>query len=93
MFEINESSALEWRGAIDITADQFLEDGGTSISKLETAKDFLLDILADGEKSQKKILGAAAEMDFSKRTLDEAKKALAVTSFKVGESWYWKLSE
>ena len=93
MFEINESSALEWRGAIDITADQFLEDGGTSISKLETAKDFLLDILADGEKSQKEILGAAAEMDFSKRTLDEAKKALAVSSFKVGESWYWKLSE
>ncbi len=92
MFEINESSALEWRGAIDITADQFLEDGGTSISKLETAKDFLLDILADGEKSQKEILGAATEMDFSKRTLDEAKKALAVTSFKVGESWYWKLS-
>ena len=93
MFEINESSALEWRGAIDITADQFLEDGGTSISKLETAKNFLMDILADGEKSQKEILGAAAEMDFSKRTLDEAKKALAVTSFKVGESWYWKLSE
>ena len=22
----------------------------------------------------------------------EGKKALAVTSFKVGESWYWKLS-
>ena len=23
----------------------------------------------------------------------EGEKALAVTSFKVGESWYWKLSE
>lgn len=93
MFEINESSALEWRGAIDITADQFLEDGGTSISKLESAKQFLLDILDDGAKSQKKIQSAAEEMDFGNRTLKSAKTALGVKSIKVGEGWLWKLPE
>lgn len=93
VFQINEHSGLEWCGTIDITADQFLEDGGTSVSKLESAKQFLLDILADGAKSQKEIQSAAEEMDFGNRTLKSAKTALGVKSIKVGEGWLWKLPE
>lgn len=93
VFQINEHSGLEWCGTIDLTADQFLEDGGTSVSKLESAKQFLLDILADGAKSQKEIQSAAEEMDFGNRTLKSAKTALGVKSIKVGEGWLWKLPE
>lgn len=93
VFQINEHSGLEWCGTIDLTADQFLEDGGTSVSKLESAKQFLLDILADGAKSQKEIQSAAEEMDFCNRTLKSAKTALGVKSIKVGEGWLWQLPE
>lgn len=93
VFQINEHSGLEWCGTIDLTADQFLEDGGTSVSKLESAKQFLLDILADGAKSQKEIQSAAEEMDFGNRTLKSAKTALGVKSIKVGEGWLWQLPE
>ncbi len=93
VFQINEHSGLEWCGTIDLTADQFLEDGGASVSKLESAKQFLLDILADGAKSQKEIQSAAEEMDFGNRTLKSAKTALGVKSIKVGEGWLWKLPE
>lgn len=93
VFQINEHSRLEWCGTIDLTADQFLEDGGTSVSKLESAKQFLLDILADGAKSQKDIQSAAEGMDFGNRTLKTAKTDLGVKSVKVGEGWFWKLPE
>lgn len=93
VFQINEHSGLEWCGTIDLTADQFLEDGGTSVSKLESAKQFLLDILADGAKSQKEIQSAAEEMDFGNRTLKSAKTALGVKSIKIGEGWLWQLPE
>lgn len=93
VFQINEHSGLEWCGTIDLTADQFLEDGGTSVSKLESAKQFLLDILADGAKSQKDIQSAAEGMDFGNRTLKTAKTDLGVKSVKVGEGWFWKLPE
>lgn len=93
VFQINEHSGLEWCGTIDLTADQFLEDGGTSVSKLESAKQFLLDILADGAKSQKEIQSAAEEMEFGIRTLKSAKTALGVKSIKVGEGWLWQLPE
>lgn len=93
VFQINEHSGLEWCGTIDLTADQFLEDGGTSVSKLESAKQFLLDILAYGAKSQKEIQSAAEEMEFGNRTLKSAKTALGVKSIKVGEGWLWQLPE
>lgn len=59
----------------------------------ESAKKFLMEMLNDGEKSQKVILTSASEMDFSKRTLDEAKKALKIISFITDDSWHWKLPE
>lgn len=93
LFEINEYSGIEWGGTIELTADQFLEDSGTSVKKLESAKHFLLAILADGAKSQKEIQAAAEEMEFGMRTLKTAKAALGVKSVKVSEGWIWKLPD
>lgn len=93
LFEINENSALEWKGEVDITAEQFLENGGAELSKLEIATEFLLEILKDGKVSQKEIAAAASDYDFSARTLNEAKKNLKVLSIKADNKWYWKLSD
>lgn len=88
LFEINENSALEWKGEVDITAEQFLENGGAELSKLEIATEFLLETLKDGKVSQKEIAAAASDYDFSARTLNEAKKNLKVLSIKADNKWY-----
>lgn len=93
LFEINGNSALEWKGEVDITAEQFLENGGAELSKLEIATEFLLETLKDGKVSQKEIAAAASDYDFSARTLNEAKKNLKVLSIKADNKWYWKLSD
>lgn len=93
LFEINENSALEWKGEADITAEQFLENGGAELSKLEIATEFLLETLKDGKVSQKEIAAAASDYDFSARTLNEAKKKLKVLSIKADNKWYWKLPD
>lgn len=93
LFEINENSALEWKGEVDITAEQFLENGGAELSKLEIATEFLLETLKNGKVSQKEIAAAASDYDFSARTLNEAKKKLKVLSIKADNKWYWKLPD
>lgn len=93
LFEINENSELEWKGEVDITAEQFFENGGAELSKLEIATEFLLETLKDGKVSQKEIAAAASDYDFSARTLNEAKKNLKVLSIKADNKWYWKLSD
>ncbi len=93
LFEINENSALVWKGEVDITAEQFLENGGAELSKLEIATKFLLEILKDGKVSQKEIATAASDYDFSTRTLNEAKKNLKISSIKADNKWYWKLPD
>lgn len=93
LFEINENSAIEWKSEVDITAEQFLENGGAELSKLEIATEFLLETLKDGKVSQKEIAAAASDYDFSARTLNEAKKNLKVLSIKADNKWYWKLPD
>lgn len=93
LFEINGNSALKWKGEVDITAEQFLENGGAELSKLEIATEFLLETLKDGKVSQKEIAAAASDYDFSARTLNEAKKKLKVLSIKADNKWYWKLPD
>jgi len=93
LFEINGNSALEWKGEVDITAEQFLENGGAELNKLEIATEFLLETLKDGKVSQKEIAAAASDYDFSARTLNEAKKKLKVLSIKADNKWYWKLPD
>ena len=83
---------LEWLGTVEVTADEFLEDGGAKIGKLESAKRFLNEFLADGAKPQKEVMEAAESLDFGDRTLKTAKSVLGVKSIKVNDEWLWKLS-
>ena len=91
-FSITENSKLEWLGTVEVTADEFLEDGGAKIGKLESAKKFLNEFLADGAKPQKEVMEAAESLNFGNRTLKSAKAALRIKSVRVNDEWLWKLS-
>ena len=60
---------------------------------LRKAKEFLLEILADGGMAQKKIEEEAEKLGIKKKTLRNAKMELGIDSVKRGNQWYWMLSE
>ena len=61
--------------------------------KSRIAKEFLLDILADGGMAQKKIEEEASKQGIKKKTLRNAKQELEIDSIKRGNQWFWILSE
>lgn len=93
LFSITENSMLEWLGTVEVTADEFLEDGGAKIGKLESAKNFLNTFLSDGAKPQKEVMEAAESLNFGDRTLKTAKSVLGIKSVRVNDEWLWKLSK
>jgi hypothetical protein len=85
---------LEWHGEVPLTVEDF-EGKRASHSKLETAERFLLEELADGDQEVNSLLERSTGL-FSKRTLDEAKKSLGVTTRRKGKGGghrvYWSLT-
>lgn len=77
-------------GEYEINVDDLLLGIGSK-SKVKTAMELLKSELADGEKSCTAIIAKARYDGISKRTLDEAKKALGVQSVKRSDGWYWTL--
>ena len=89
VFEIVDGK-IEWGEFVDFSAEELLEEG-SSIAKIDEAKDFLLQFLSDGAKPQTEIQAEAENKNFGERTLREAKTILKIKSFKEGKKWYWKL--
>lgn len=87
-----KDNGFEWIGEYDISADELLNGDGKG-QKSRKAKEFLLEILADGGMSQKKILEEAAKRGIKGKTLRNAKSELEVDSVKRGNQWYWVLPE
>ena len=91
-FRLDKDNGFEWIGEYDISADELLNGDGKG-QKSRKAKEFLLEILADGGMSQKKILEEAAKHGIKGKTLRNAKSELEVDSIKRGNQWYWVLPE
>ena len=74
------------------TADEVLieksEGGGDA---LKEAKDFLKVVLGDGPLEANSVQAKAEEAGISKKTLDRAKTALGIRSYKDGDRWHWRL--
>jgi len=94
-FEINESSAIRWIGAYDITADELLsgDEAHNDSPKLSEATEFLENILSNGEIPCTQIYAALREKGIGKRSIDRAKKYLGIKSLKRSNAWYWLLQE
>ena len=61
--------------------------------KSRKAKEFLLEILANGGMTQKKIAEEAETRGIKSKTLWNAKRELEIDSVKRGKQWYWMLPE
>jgi len=87
---------FSWTGKSEITAARIfeVEIGDNALDK---AKVFLRIALADGEKLAVDVYQSANEQGIKERTLNEAKKQLAIKSRREGEKgskagrWYWSL--
>ena len=93
------SSYALWGDAVEGSARELLaepdnrETGENGNSALDDAKDFLWELLADGEMAQKEIEADAKGASHSWRTVERAKKELNIRSSKskLDNRWYWKL--
>lgn len=94
------SSYAMWGQAVEGSARELLaepdnrESGENDSSALDDAKEFLLELLADGELPQKQIEADAKGASHSWRTVERAKKELKISSIKskLDKCWYWKLA-
>ena len=91
-FRLDKETGFQWIGEYDISADDLLS-GDARGQKSRIAKEFLLDILADGGMAQKKIEEEANKQGIKKKTLRNAKQELEIDSVKQGNQWFWILSE
>lgn len=91
-FRLDKETGFRWIGEYDISADDLLS-GDARGQKSRMAKEFLLDILADGGMAQKKIEEEASKQGIKKKTLRNAKQELEIDSVKRGNQWFWILSE
>ena len=91
-FRLDKETGFQWIGEYDISADDLLS-GDARGQKSRIAKEFLLDILADGGMAQKKIEEEANKQGIKKKTLRNAKQELEIDSVKRGNQWFWILSE
>lgn len=91
-FRLDKETGFQWIGEYDISADDLLS-GDARGQKSRIAKEFLLDILADGGMAQKKIEEEASKQGIKKKTLRNAKQELEIDSIKRGNQWFWILSE
>lgn len=88
-FRIGKENGFEWIGEYDVTADELLS-GNSRGRKLQDAKDFLLEILAEGPVKQKEIEREAQIRGIKSKTMWNAKTELGITSKKVGNQWLWQ---
>lgn len=94
------SSYALWGDAVEGNAIELLaepdnrEQGENSGGALNEAKEFLQELLANGEQSQKQIELDAKGAGLSMRTIHRAKKELGVRSKKsaLDKGWYWSLT-
>ena len=89
-FELNPETGFAFIGKYHISVDELL-DGCNAANKLDEAERFLETLFADTDEiPQREINAQAQARHIAKRTLDEAKKQLHISSVKIGSQWFWR---
>jgi len=92
-YELREGG-FYWTGESSLTAAQILAaDNGAGTSELEEATTFLKDELADGQVPAKDVYRDATNMGITRRTLERAKAKLQAKSRRIGDTWFWYLTQ
>ena len=90
-FTLNEG--FRWIGEYDITIDELLA-GDVSPQRgrqREKAKEFLLELLADGEVDSAEVYELAENQGIPRRTLERAKSEVGARSVQRSGGWVWML--
>ena len=95
--ELIDTTYAVWGNSIAGAASEILGavEEEEKVSALDEAKNFLCDILCDGEMSQKKIEAAASNIGISLASIKRAKKELQIKSRKMSMNgpWFWELPD
>jgi hypothetical protein len=79
-FRLDADAGFTWEGRYDIRGQ-----------KTKDAKDFLTDVLSNGQKSSKEIEELALKKGIKKKTLNNVKREMNIDSVKIGNQWFWIL--
>ncbi|MDR1848933.1 MAG: AAA family ATPase [Zoogloeaceae bacterium] len=87
-------SRVAWGERIEGTAREILDaaEGSSDYGEAgHEARDFLIDLLSDGEKPAAEIFAFAKKNGITERTLNRAKKDIRIMSKREGKIWFWHL--
>jgi len=82
---------VKWLGESDVDANDLLDAATLRADAKSAAVEFLKEILEGGPKEATAVKNAAKERGISERTLNRAKAAINIGSFKDGNKWMWSL--
>lgn len=91
-FRLNCDKGFEIIGEYECDTEAILL-GIASTSNQKLIDDFLREELADGERRSSEILSRAAELGFSERSVQRARKKCGILTRKKDNAWYWKLPD
>jgi putative DNA primase/helicase len=93
-----EATCVRWGEALEGTARELLSSAEAETdpeerSEIDSARDFLLELLTHGPVSSKDILRDARECNISEKTLRRAQKSLGVIAERpeFAKGWQWRL--
>lgn len=92
-FELHPEQGFRWIGRCSYTSNEILGTYINRESKLERAKAHLRLLLKDEDMHGAVVHDRMRALGIGRRTVDEARAAIGVESYKKGNIWYWHLKE
>lgn len=91
-FGLDPTSGFTWLGDYEITLEELLAGRKPKQeNQLGRAQEFVAQALANGAAASVELFRAAEEQGLSPKTLNRAKGAMGIKSFRQGGQWYWSL--
>lgn len=88
-FTISDTGSVEFLGECDILEEELLSTTLPKRTKLETAKELITSMLADGDKKSNEIYDACLNAGISSATMQTVKKKMGIKSVRKIDDWYW----
>ena len=93
VFELNPDLGFSWIGQEEHEMEDLLFQRSKVESKLDKAKEYLKLLLNGSDMPCADILEKMRATGIGTRTVEQAKKDMGIISYKLGDKWYWRLSE
>lgn len=93
VFELNPDLGFSWIGQEEHEMEDLLFQRSKGESKLDKAKEYLKLLLNGSDMPCADILEKMRATGIGTRTVEQAKKDMGIVSYKLGDKWYWRLSE